>query len=110
MQNKNRQSNKQQQTNASSIALSKLASARRLALKSWQENRRLACALTVLPASLLLSGCKTLPQAPCEPLPLATRPVPQYPLPTVSYSLTAQQAIERWQQKLTSTSSTFESK
>ena len=106
---KNRQSLKQQQTNANYTVLSKLAVAQHWMLKSWQENRRLACALMLLPASLLLTGCKTLPPAPCvQPAPVS-RPALQYPLPTVSYSLTAQQDIETWLQKQINTSLIFES-
>lgn len=106
MQFKNRQSRRQQLNNASYIALSKLAVAQHSLLKSWQENRRLAYALTVLPLSLALSACNHLPTQPCEPLPPVTRPAPQYPLPSVSYSLQAQERIETWQRKLMNASST----
>ena len=110
MHTKNRQSNRQRQTNASYLAWSKLAVAQHWALKSWQENRRLACALIVLPVSLLLSACNHLPTKPCEPLPPTTRPVPLYQAPSVSYSLQAQTDIEAWRLKLTNAASTFESK
>lgn len=106
---KNIQSKQQQLRNANYMLWSKFAVARHSLLKSLQENRRLACALMLLPASLLLTGCKTLPPAPCvQPAP-ASRPALQYPLPTVSYSLTAQQDIETWLQKQINTSLIFES-
>lgn len=55
---------------------------------------------------LLLSGCQTQPQQPCErPAPI-TRPVLSEPLPSVAYSLTAQKNIETWQKKLAATSTT----
>lgn len=99
--NKNRQSRQQQFRNESYIVWSKLAVAQHSLLKSWQENRRLACALIVLPVSLLLSACNHLPTKPCEPLPPTTRPASQFPLPSVSYSLQAQGDIEAWQKRLT---------
>ena len=101
MQVKNRQSKQQQQTNANYIVWSKLAVAQHWMLKSWQENRRLCYGLMLLPVSLLLSACNHLPTQPCEPLPPTTRPVSQFPLPSVSYSLQAQENIEAWQKRLT---------
>ena len=108
--NKNRQSLKQQQTNANYTVWSKLAVAQHWMLKSWQENRRLAYVLMLLPANLLLSACNHLPTQPCEPLPPTTRPVPQYQVPSVSYSLQAQRDIETWQRKLTNAASTSNSR
>ncbi len=110
MHTKNRQSPKQQQTNASYIVLSKLAVAQHWMLKSLQENRRLVYALMLLPASMLLSACNHLPTQPCEPLPPTTRPVPLYQIPSVSYSLQAQTNIEAWRLKLTNAASTSSSK
>jgi len=107
---KNRQSLKQQRTNANYIVSSKLAVAQHWMLKSWQENRRLGFALMLLPASLLLSACNHLPTQPCEPLPPTTRPVPLYQIPSVSYSLQAQTDIEAWRLKLTNAASTSSSK
>ena len=106
---KNRQSLKQQQTNANYIVLSKLAVAQHWMLKSWHANRRLGYALMLLPASLLLSACNHLPTKPCEPLPPTTRPVPLYQVPSVSYSLQAQTDIETWRLKLTNAASTSNS-
>ncbi len=108
--NKNKQSNRQHQTNANYIVLSKLAVAQHWMLKSLQENRRLACALMLLPASMLMSACNHLPTQPCEPLPPTTRPVPLYQIPSVSYSLQAQTDIETWRLKLTNAASTSSSK
>ena len=110
MQVKNRQSNRQLLTNKNYTAWSALAVAQHSLLKSWHANRRLACAVMLLPASLLLSACATRVPVPCEPLPVVSRPVPQYPLPTTSYSLTAQERIESWRLKLMGTSSIYESK
>lgn len=109
MQVKNRQSNKQRQTNANYTAWSKLAVAQHWALKSLQENRRLVYALMLLPASLLLSGCKTVPQALCEQPAPVSRPVPLYQIPSVSYSLQAQTDIETWRLKLINAASTSSS-
>jgi len=109
MQVKNRQSNKQQQTNANYTAWSKLAVAQHWALKSWHANRRLACALTLLPASLLMSGCAGPRIKPCVQPELISKPALQYPLPPVSYSLTAAERIESWRLRLTSISSTSSS-
>ena len=109
MQTKNRQSSKQRLTNANYTAWSKLAVTQHSLLKLWQENQRLVCALTVLPLSLLMSACATRAPVPCEPLPVALRPALQYPLPTVSYSLTAAERMESWRLKLASTLSTYES-
>lgn len=105
--NLNRQSPKQLLTNRNFTVWSKLAVAQHWLHKSWQENQRLACALMLLPASLLLSACAGQPTRPCEPLPQVSKLALQYPLPPVSYSLTAQQDIARWQSLLTNTSSTF---
>ena len=110
MHMKNRQSLKQQQTNANYTAWSKLAVAQHWMLKSLRENQKLGYALMLLPASLVLSGCATQAPKPCEPLPVVSRPALQYPLPTISYSLTAQERIETWRLKLMSTSSTSSSK
>lgn len=107
---KNRQSLKQQQTNANYTAWSKLAVAQHWMLKSWQENQRLGYALMLLPASLVLSGCATQAPKHCEPLPVVSRPALQYPLPTTSYLSTYQADTERARSKLMSTSSTFEFK
>lgn len=104
---KNRQSNKQRLNNANYIVLSKLEVAQHMLLKSWHAHRRLACAVMLLPVSLLLSGCNTLPTQPCEPLPPTTRPVPLYQIPSVSYSLQAQTDIETWRLKLTNAASTY---
>jgi hypothetical protein len=109
-QMKNRQSLKQQQTNANYMLWSKSAVAQHWALKSLHANRRLVYALMLLPASLLLSACNHLPTQPCEPLPPTTRPVPLYQIPSVSYSLQAQTDIETWRLKLTNAASTSSSK
>ena len=110
MHTKNRQSNKQLWTNRSYTVLSKLAVVQHSLCKSWQENQKLGYALMLLPLSLSLGGCATQAPKPCEPLPVVSRPALQYPLPTISYSLTAQERIETWRLKLMSTSSTFEFK
>ena len=107
---KNRQSKQQQLRNANYTAWSKFAVAQHWMLKSLQENRRLACALMLLPASLLLSACNHLPTQPCALLPPTTRPVPLYQIPLVSYSLQAQTDIETWRLKLTNAASTSSSK
>ena len=106
---KNRQSPKQQQTNANYIVWSKLEVAQHWMLKSWHANRRLACAVMLLPLSLALSACNHLPTQPCAPLPPTTRPVPLYQVPSVSYSLQAQTDIEAWRLKLTNAASTSSS-
>lgn len=99
--NKNRQSEKQRLNNANYLALSKLAVAQRSLLSSAHANRRLGFALMLLPVSLLLSGCNHLPTQPCEPQPPTPRPASQFQLPSVSYSLRAQEDIEGWRKRLT---------
>ena len=108
--NKNRQSLKQLWTNKSYTAWSRGAVLQHSLLKSWRANQRLCCALMLLPASLSLTACGHNPPVPCAPLPPASRPALQYPLPTTSYLSTYQADTERARLKLMSTSSIFESK
>lgn len=55
---------------------------------------------------LLLSGCHTQPNRPCEKPAPVTMPALSEPLPSVNYSLQAQENIEAWQKKLDATSPT----
>ena len=107
MHTKNRQSKEQQLRNASYIRWSRLAVAQHLGLKTWRANVKLFCVLTLLPLALSLPGCSPLPRlpsAPPEPLP---RPALTEPLPSVSYSLSAQALLRSWQKSLIGTSRTF---
>lgn len=65
-------------------------------------------AWTLLGAALLLSGCHTLPNQPCETQPLPTMPALSEPIPLVSYSLQWQRLAQEWQKRLTFTQTTPE--
>lgn len=55
---------------------------------------------------LLLSGCHTLPNKPCERPAPVTMPALSEPLPPVNYSISVQRDIETWEKRLRATSPT----
>lgn len=70
-------------------------------LRMWPEPVRRGCALTLLAVGTLLAGCSQPPRLPSlQPSP-TTRPVLTEPVPSVSYSISAQRSIEAWRKKLT---------
>lgn len=77
------------------------------ALQNFKRKAAWSAWLLILSAiALSLSGCRTQPTQPCEPLPPALKPVLRTPLPKVSYSILVQEDLSMWQQKLTATSVT----
>jgi hypothetical protein len=77
---------------------------------SWHKmlllNAAVILMLCVVIAMLLLVGCATQQQVPCEPLASPLGPALLTPLPPVSYSISAQRDIQTWQQRLTGTPAT----
>ena len=103
---KKTESSLQRQRNLNYTVWSKLAVMQSSLLKTWPAPVRQSCGLTLLALGALLSGCSQLPtQQYLTPKP-PTQPVLTEPLPSVSYSTSAQQNIESWQKKLIDTSAT----
>ena len=103
MHTKNRQSRRQQLRNESYMRWTRLEVAQHLTLKTWRANVKLFCVLTLLPLALSLPGCSQLPTVPPalpDPIP---KPALTQPLPLVSYSISVQQSLQNWAQRLTGT-------
>lgn len=66
----------------------------------------LVYAVMLMGVVLLLSACRTLPSKPCEKPAPVMMPALSEPLPSVNYSLSAQQDIESWAKKLRAMSPT----
>ena len=65
---------------------------------------KLPCAVIVTLLSLSLTGCAaSCPTLPAESLTLPPPPSLSTPLPSISYSLTAAEAVKNWRAKLMGT-------
>ena len=103
---KKTESSNRQLRNANFMFVSKCAVAMSSTLRTLGCDVKLASALTLLVLGPLLGGCVHQPTQPCPPPTPITLPALSQPLPSVSYSLTAQKRIAGWQKTLDATSPT----
>ncbi len=103
---KNIQSNRQRLNNESYMRWTRLEVAQHLMLQTWRARVRLFCVLTLLPLALSLHGCAQLPVQPPALPEAIPKPALTQPLPSVSYSISVQQSLQSWEQRLTGTSRT----
>lgn len=103
---KNRQSKQQQFRNESYMLWSKSAVAALSLRKMWHANARLLCAGMLTVPVMLLTACAHNQTQPCPAPATVTMPALSQPMPKQSYSLSAQQSLQRWQGLLTGTPQT----
>lgn len=64
---------------------------------------RLVSGVTLIALAALLSGCHTAPTVPCSPPEPPTMPALSQPLPSETYSISAEKNIRLWQMMLDGT-------